>query len=325
MPRRGSYGPPLIAFLPLPPVTGSETDLWAPRIAATADPWCGVDVYRANGGGGWDYAASVAAPSTMGLLTAPLFPGPVGRWDLGNALALRLAGSAQLLSLAELQVLGGSGALAVENAAAGAWEVVQYRDAALTGPGRYTLTTLLRGQLGTEGAMGDPVPAGARVVLLDTNALAVLPLSLDQVGLVQRLRYGPSALPPADPSYTEVDIAFPATGLRPLSVCQIQGRRLPPSLDVAFSWTRRTRFAGDGWDVDAVPLNEEAERYDLEVTDGAGAVLRTVAGLEAPAWLYPAALQAADFGSPRPAYTVNIYQVSAVVGRGQVATAEVIP
>ena len=324
-PKLGSYGPPLIAFVPLPPVTGAEPQLWAPRVAAFANPWCGVDVYRGNGGGGWDYAVTVETPSVMGVLTAPLFPGPVNRWDLGNRLALRLAGGGQLLSLAETQALAGAGVLAVENAAAGTWEVVQYQTAQLTGLGRYTLTRLLRGQLGTEGAMGDPVPAGARVVVLDANALAVLPLSLDQVGLVQRLRYGPSLVGPADPTYTEVDIAFPATGLRPLSISQIAGRRVPPSLDVAFTWVRRTRFGGDGWDVDAVPLNEEAELYDLEVTDGAGRVLRGVAGLTAPAWLYPAALQAADFGAPQPAYTVNLYQVSAVVGRGQVATAKVFP
>ena len=242
---------------------------------------------------------------------------------MGNTVSLRLYGTGQLLSLAEAQTLAGSGALAIENAALGAWEVVQYQDAQLTGVGSYNLTKLLRGQLGTEGAMGDPVPAGARVVVLDTNALAVLPMSLDQVGLVQRLRYGPSALPVSDATYTEVDLAFPATGLRPLSVSQIAGTRALPAQDVLFTWVRRTRFAGDGWDVDTVPLNEETELYDLEITDGHGTVLRTVPSLPQPSWLYPAALQVADFGAPQAAYTVNVYQLSAVVGRGQETSAKV--
>ena len=324
-PKLGGYGPPVIAFVPLPPVTGAEPDLWAPRIAAFASPWCGIDVYRGNGGGGWDYAVTVEAPSVLGALTSPLFPGPVNRWDMGNTVSLRLFGGGQLLSLAEAQALAGAGALAIENAALGVWEVLQYRDAALVGPGSYDLTKLLRGQIGTEGAMGDPVPAGARVVVLDANSLAVLPMSLDQVGLVQRLRYGPSVFPPSDPTYTEVDLAFPATGLRPLSVSQVAGTRALPAQDVLFTWARRTRFAGDGWDVDAVPLNEEAELYDVEVTDGSGAVLRTVPSLPQPSWLYPAALQAADFGAPQPAYTVNVYQLSAVVGRGQGTTARVFP
>ena len=322
-PRLGSYGPPLIAFLPLPPVTGAEPEPWAPRIAAFANPWCGVDVYRGNGGG-FDYVTTVDTPATLGALTSPLYAGPVDRWDMGNVLSLRLFGPGQLLSLSEAQVLGGAGALAIEDTTTGAWEVLQYRDARLVGAGAYNLSALLRGQLGTEGAMRNPAPAGARVVVLDTTALVPLDMTLDQRDLVQTLRYGPSLYGPAHPTYTQVALAFPATGLRPFSVSQIRAQRLP-SGDVAFAWTRRTRFAGDSWDPDTVPLNEEAERYDLEVTDGAGHVLRTVAGLGAPGFTYTAAQQAADFGAPRAAYTVNLYQISAVVGRGQVATAKVTP
>ena len=54
--------------------------------------------------------------------------------------------------------------------------------AELLAPGRYRLTRLLRGQRGTEGAMGNPVPAGARVVVLDT-ALASLPIAEADLGI----------------------------------------------------------------------------------------------------------------------------------------------
>ena len=318
-PRLGSYGPPLIAFVPLPPVTGAEPQLWAPRVAAYAKPWCGIDVYRGNGGGGFDYVVTIDAPATLGVLTSPLPAGPVDRWDRGNTVSLQLFGPAQLLSLSDAQVLGGGGAIAVENVAVGGWEVLQYRDARLVGAGAYALTTLLRGQLGTEGAMANPAPAGARVVVLDANTLVPLDMTPDQRDLVQMLRYGPSLYGPAHPTYTEVSLAFPATGLRPFSVSQVRGACLPGG-DVLFAWVRRTRFAGDGWDPDAVPLNEEAERYDLEILGPGGAVVRTAAGLTAPAFLYTAAMQAADFGAPRASYTLNLYQLSAVVGRGQVAT-----
>ena len=49
-------------------------------------------------------------------------------------------------------------------------------------------------------------------------------------------------------------------------------------------------------------------------------MLRTVSGLSAPSWTYTAAAQTADFGAPQSAYTLNIYQLSALYGRGQVAT-----
>ena len=44
------------------------------------------------------------------------------------------------------------------------------------------MTRLLRGQRETEGAMGNPAPAGARGVILDT-ALASLPIAEADLGI----------------------------------------------------------------------------------------------------------------------------------------------
>ncbi len=106
-PRPGALGPPVIEFLDLPPVTGQEPELWAPRIAAYASPWAGIDIYRGNGGGGFDYVTSLDSPAAIGELTSPLYAGPVDRWDLGNTVSVRFYGAANLLSLTETQVLGG--------------------------------------------------------------------------------------------------------------------------------------------------------------------------------------------------------------------------
>lgn len=48
--------------------------------------------------------------------------------------------------------------------------------AELIAPGRYSLTRLLRGQREAEHAMGNPAPAGARVVEPDAT-LASLPIA----------------------------------------------------------------------------------------------------------------------------------------------------
>ena len=319
VPRLGTFGPPIIEFMELPPVTGTEAELWAPRVAAYANPWAGIDVYRSDGGGGWVYVTTVESPSVMGELTSPLYAGPVDRWDRGNGVYVQFYGPAGLLSLAEGQVLAGAGALAVKNTDGG-WEVLQYQNATLTGTNSYQLGKLLRGQLGTEGGMRNPVPAGSRVVVLDSNALVPLDTILDNRALAQSLRFGPSLYPVTDASYVEVTVQGDPVGLRPFSVSQIGGRRDPASGDVTFTWARRTRFAGDSWDGAGVPLNEDAEAYDVEVLDGSGTVIRTVSAVPAPTWTYPAAAQAADFGSVLNAYTLNIYQLSVLYGRGQVAT-----
>ena len=162
--------------------------------------------------------------------------------------------------------------------------------------------------------------AEPRVVVLDANTLTPLDTILDSRSLAQDLRYGPSLYPVSDPSYTEVTVQGSPVGLRPFSVSQIEGRRDPASGDVAFAWERRTRFAGDSWDSASVPLNEDEEAYDVEVLDGAGDVIRTVSNLPSPGWTYAAAQQTADFGALQGSYTLNVYQLSVLYGRGQVAT-----
>ena len=69
-------------------------------------------------------------------------------------------------------MLGGRNAAAVLTAEAG-WEVLQFADAQLVGPGEYRLTRLLRGQCGTEQATETGAEEGADFVLLDK---AVMPL-----------------------------------------------------------------------------------------------------------------------------------------------------
>ena len=168
--------------------------------------------------------------------------------------------------------------------------------------------------------MQDPAPAGSRVVSLDASTLVPLDMGLNQRGLAQTLRYGPSPLPVGDPRYTTATLTFGSVGLRPFSVSQIAGRRALPAADVLFTWVRRTRFAGDSWDPDTVPLNEDVEAYDLEIVGPGGTVVRTVPGLSSPAWTYTAAAQTADFGAPQSSYRLNVYQLSALVGRGQAAS-----
>ncbi len=320
MSTRGTYGAAIVEFLDIPVASVDDPKPWAPRIAAYASPWSGVTIYRASGSGfaSLSPVASVQAPSIMGELTSPLYSGPRSRWDDGNAVYVLLYDrTAQLLSLDEADVLAGAGAIAVKNANS-EWEILQYATATLIAPATYKLTRLLRGQQGTEAAMRDPVAAGARVVVLDPSKLAFLDMTADQRGQTQRLRYGPARYASSDPSYKEADFVFGAVGLRPWSPSQIEGVRTNAG-DVSLSWARRTRFDGDSWEAGDVPLNEDAESYDLEILNGSS-VVRTVAALTTPAFLYTAAMQTADFGSAQSSYTFRVYQNSAQIGRGQLAS-----
>ena len=313
-------GPPVVELLDLPLITGAETLPWAPYVAAYASPWYGVDVYRSNGTG-FDFVVNAPSPCAMGETTTTLGVGPVDRWDDGNTVDVQFYGAAGLISLSDASVLSGLNTVAIKNAGGG-WEVVQFANATLLSTNKYRLSRLLRGQLGTEGAMDNPFAVGSRVVVLTGAPLVALTMTSDMRGISQTLRYGPAGAPQSDADYAQASYVFLGIGLRPYSVSLIQGARTYGSNDVAFTWLRRTRFAGDGWDAADAPLNEQSESYDLEVTSG-GVVKRTVYALPSSAWTYLAADQVTDFGSAQASYTVNVYQNSATFGRGQVATQQV--
>jgi len=255
----------------------------------------------------------------MGELANPLYAGPVDRWDRGNVAYVQFYGAASLAAVADDIVFSGANAMAIRNPANGDWEVVQFANAVLVAANTYALSRLLRGQLGTEGAMGNPVPAGARVIFLDATRFAILNMNVDQRGIAQALSYGPAAYDQADPSYRSTSLTVNGEGLRPYSVNQVEAVLDSSSGNVTFSWLRRTRFGGDNFDLANVPLNEDEETYDVEVLNTSGSVVRS-ASVPAPAWTYTSAQQVADFGSRQSHYTLNVYQDSVLYGRGQVRT-----
>jgi hypothetical protein len=211
-------------------------------------------------------------------------------------------------------VLGGANAIAIQNAD-GAWEIVQFAHAELTAPNAWTLTRLLRGQAGSEGAMRAPVAAGARVVLLD-GAPAQLDLKQSEATLPFNYLWGPPNKPISDSSYQTTTAQFAAIGLRPLSPVHLAARYQTGG-DLLLSWIRRTRLSGDNWDQLDVPLAEESESYDVEILDALGSVARTFTATPAPSQIYTAAQIATDFptGPPSP-FSFRVYQNSAAFGRG---------
>ncbi|MEI9887050.1 MAG: glycoside hydrolase TIM-barrel-like domain-containing protein [Rhizomicrobium sp.] len=305
-------GRALLTLLDLPLLTGKESP-WASTAAAFAAPWPGsIQVLRSAGDSDYALSRALTRAATLGRTTADFYSGPLWRWDAGNALRLRLFGGT-LAAATDLGVLGGANAIAVENAD-GAWEVLQFAAATLTAPNQWTLTRLLRGQAGTESAMRSPVAAGARVVLLDA-ATAQLDLKQSEATLPFHYAWGPPNKPLSDPSWQTMSAQFAGLGLRPLSPVHLCARW--QGGDLVLTWIRRTRLGGDSWDQTEVPLAEDSERYDVEIRDGSGAVVRTLSSLPAPPAIYTAAQIATDYptGPPTP-FRFTVYQLSASFGRG---------
>jgi hypothetical protein len=313
------FGAPEIAFLDLPQLSETEID-HQPLIAADARPWPGtLAVWRSASSDGFSLIQTLGARARMGVMAEGLGPGPVGRFDHANALVVDLA-SGTLESVTDLALFGGANALAVETGP-GLWEIIQAGTAELVAPGRYRLTRLLRGQRGTEHAMGNPTLAGGRIVLLDAT-LARLPIALGDLGLPWLWRVGPAALPFTDASFAAAEFTSKGAGLRPFAVAQVDnpGLRGRVTGDLTLRWIRADRaLVADSWEAVEVPMSEASEAYEVEIMGPDGSSAVRVLSANQPQALYSAADQFADRGTllgPGDSITIRIFQLSALLGRG---------
>lgn len=309
-------GIPLVALMNLPRLSDEASD-WVPYVAVHAAPWIGeAAVWRSAGDDGFERLTTVDAPALVGTLAGELRAGPPNRWDRGSELLVdMLAGS--FASVSDTAALGGANVLAVESAP-DVWEIVGFAQASLVTPGRWRLTRLLRGLLGSEDAIGDPAPIGARVVVLDP-AVVPVPIRQGEFGAPWQWRVGPGDLPASDPAMRAQTFTPSGRGLRTFSPCHLRREALGGG-DLRLSWTRRTRdLGGDNWSLAEAPLGEETEAYEVEILDGAA--VKRILTAASPSLVYTAAQQTADFGGPVSSVRFRVFQIGAL-GRGPGAEGE---
>jgi hypothetical protein len=280
--------------------------------AASASPFAGVTLLDSATGTSFAFDTDLPLRASMGETLAPFPSGPTAYFDTTNVLQVKLY-SGTLASASQATILAERvNALAIENPD-GDWEIVQFCDATLVSAGVYNLTTMLRGRLATEHAIRAPLAAGARIVVLD-GAIQQIAAALAERNVARFYRWGPSGLSQSDPSWQQQSFTARCVGLMPWSPVQVAGVRNGAGR-LTITWTRRTRFGGIWADGADVPLNEEFEKYEVDILNGA-AVVRTIA-VTAPSAIYAVADQTTDFGAVQSAVAVKVYQISATVGRGR--------
>ena len=282
----------------------------SPRIlaamAGASTAWPGAVLYVSrDGGASYDRLAASSAPAVVGTARDVLGVGPATFWDEANSVRIDLlAGDMSLESQSALAVLNGA------NRAVLGEEIIQFRSATLEADGSYTLSGLLRGRGGTEAAIATHA-AGERFVLLDGGAILGLDVPLDLVGQsVLAKAVTVNGLIEDVPAAT---LSIGGDSLKPLAPVHVRATRAADG-SLTLDWVRRTRFGGGWRDGTDVPLNEESERYEVDILSG-GNVVRTL-GTTSPVAIYDAAEQSADFGAPQATLDIAIYQMSAAVGRG---------
>ncbi|MEQ1789603.1 MAG: glycoside hydrolase TIM-barrel-like domain-containing protein [Rickettsiales bacterium] len=296
-----------IELLDIPLFPSDDNDKAVLRIAGAgiADGWGGAVIYRSDdNGANYSRFASLISPATLGTALTVLASANSAIFDEKNTVTVILMGDSHLQNVTELAVLNGANAALLGN------EIIQFKTATLTGEGQYILSGLLRGRLGTQWAVDGHV-AGERFVLLD-SALDKEIISSNIIGLARQ--YKPVTVGNSLSSATAQDFTYTGVALKPYSPVHITGSR-DGGGNLTINWVRRTRIGGDWRDLVDVPLNEASELYDVDIMNGA-AIIRSFTGLTSPSVTYIAAEQITDFGSVQASISVNIYQISAAIGRG---------
>ncbi len=301
---------PIPFFMDLPLLQDSN-DPDAGYLAAYMKPiGNGIAAYRSADSTDYNLDQILPLAAITGVTIASLGKGPAERWDDGNTLDVELI-AGELEAASEISVLAGANAAALQQAS-GEWELIQFANVEIIGTRKYRLTKLLRGQRGSEHAVADPLPSGARFVLLDAGVVQTT-LAAAAVGLERTWRVGPAIAAVGDAVFGETTFTYHAKARRPYSPVHLSAMAYG-SNDIDLAWIRRSRIGNDSWQQPDVPLGEDSEAYEIDIMNGA-AVVRTLASA-AQSIIYSEANQITDFGTAQTSLTFNVYQISASFGRG---------
>ncbi|WP_234612506.1 baseplate multidomain protein megatron [Agrobacterium vitis] len=292
---------PLWRLMDLPRLDDGADGSFA-RAAAYASPWRKIVLSSSAETENYATRVVVDGPATLGSLSSALAAGVSGRFDRANRLTVTLS-HGSFSSGSRLSVLNGDNRLAIK-AANDVWEVIGFQTAEEVESGVWQLSGLLRGLYGTEDAMVAGAVAGAQVVLLN-SAVTALDLADSEIDLT--LNWIAEAAGTSLAAKGPVSFSGRLRALTPLSPVHLRASRAP-SGDIALTWVRRGRTDADNWTPSDIALDEESERYQLDILDAGQATLRSVT-LTSAGYAYSADLQAADFGATPSTLAIRVRQI----------------
>lgn len=203
-------------------------------------------------------------------------------------------------------------------------ELIRFRLAtfiqSINGENEYKLTGLLRGQRGTEQYQTGHT-SSERFVLLNSLMRNVIDQN-SQIDLPSEVKAVTLNLPLS--SVTAEAFTNTAVRLKPFSVVQL--RALADGSDLEITWNRRTRlsYRYGGTIGTSVPLGEATEAYRVRIYDGS-TLVRTE-DVTTNSYTYSAADIATDGFSSGATATIEVVQLSEIVGEGFPAEVEgIIP
>lgn len=216
----------------------------------------------ADDGNTYQQATTIGAPTTSGVVVAPLPVGPTDTWDEEGTLVVELY-YGTLANRTEAEVLGGANSFAIGRH--GQWMIGQFRNATLVNGRVWTLSGILQGRRGTEHFTGLN-RAGDGFVMLSMGGLLRVPLINALWNVSQK--YKPVLVGQNIASTPEIDFTSSSVSLLPFSPVQIEGFRNADG-SVHLSWSRRDRSLTEEMAEGAdIPMSETSLLFDVELYQG---------------------------------------------------------
>ncbi len=240
----------------LPPVqdVAAAAPIVVVGAAGTKPGWrSAVLMQRAGVDAPFEDVGRTSAPATIGVAQQALAPASPHLMDLRSTVTIDLLHDGMALLSADDAALGAGANLALLGD-----ELIQFGDAQRVSAARWTLSRLLRGRRGTERFIAGH-QAEERFLLLDADSLTALTVPAG----VRDLAVLAKGVGDADGVTASLDSVGAA--LRPLAPVRLHLDARPDG-SVQARWVRRSR---EGWhwhDGVDVPLGEETELYQLEVS-----------------------------------------------------------
>lgn len=277
--------------------------------------WPGAVLYMSRDSGAtYQVVTSSVDPADFGVTLTALAALPAnvgtGNWDRVNTVDVRLQSGQAPVSASEMEVLNGANAAMIGD------EMIQFQTVTALGGNDYRLSNLLRGRRATNNFASSHL-IGERFVLLDNGGGSTDRVEVEQslIGkqvLLKAVTNGQSLAATSSQALT-----ITGNELKPYDGTDGRGERnVPTTNDWTITWKRRTRCGGAWADLKDADLCELTEAYEAEIWNtGFTTLERTKTGLTSPSFVYTAAEQTTDFGSPQASLGIRVYQIGAT-GRG---------
>jgi hypothetical protein len=281
------HGPTTVRLLDLP--LYREELAQRPQLlvaAAGVEPgWRRADLMASyDAGASWQSVGTTAAPAIMGTAVTVLGAGGSALIDAVGTVEIQLLNETMWLETRDDDALMGGANLAQLGS-----ELIQFGQVAPLGDGRFRLSRLLRGRMGTEWA-ADEHRTGEDFLLIDQAALMPLDSPLGSVGIEARLLAIGREESGEGVAAKRVIVG---EALRPPAPVHLQVERCSNG-DIALSWIRRSRIGWVWTGGSDTPLGEERETYRVTV---AGEGVSRSAEIDKPHFLYSLADQITDGAS----------------------------